>query len=344
MATTSKHYDAGTPTPPHEVMAALDAYMENNFSSLLPVDKCWQPSDLLPDLRSPDWLDEVSDFRRMAAALPDDVLVTLIANMITEEALPSYHAWLANLGSGFDRSGTGSNAMARWIRGWVAEEKRHGDALASYLYLSGRVDMRAVEVTIQNLLRNGFNPLTENSFAQGFIYTSFQERATYISHSGVARLARQHGETQIATLCDHIAGDEVRHERAYERLVAKIFELTPDDCMLALASMLRKTIIMPSRTMQDGTDADTDLFSWFSAITQRNGIYTTLDYARIMQHLVRLWEIERIDVRTNAGKQAQEFILELPPRYLKLAERAEARAKPCKPRPVSWLSGRIVGH
>ena len=66
---TSKHYDAGTPTPPHEVMAALDAYMETNFGSLLPVDKCWQPSDLLPDLRSPDWLDEVSDFRRMAAAL-----------------------------------------------------------------------------------------------------------------------------------------------------------------------------------------------------------------------------------------------------------------------------------
>ena len=341
MTTCTNLYDAPRPIPPLELLAALDSYMEGNFSSLLPVSKCWQPSDLLPDLASPDWVDEVRAFRQMAGGLPDDVLVTLVANMITEEALPSYHAWLANLSIGFDRSGTGSNAMARWIRGWVAEEKRHGDVLAGYLYMSGRVDMRAIEVTIQNLLRNGFDPLTENDMIKGFIYTSFQERATYISHSGVARLARQHGETQLASMCDNIAGDEVRHERAYERLVAKIFELTPDDCMVALATMLRKTIIMPSRTMEDGSD--TDLFTWFSAVTQRNGIYTTSDYARIMQHLVRLWEIDRIDVRSDAGKQAQEFILELPPRYLKLAERAEARAKPYKPRPVSWLAGRIVG-
>jgi len=340
--TCTKLYDAPMATPPQNLLAALDSYMEGNFTSLLPVGKCWQPSDLLPDLRSPDWVDEVRAFRQMAAELPDNVLVTLVANMITEEALPSYHAWLANLSIGLDRSGTGSNAMARWIRGWVAEEKRHGDVLASYLHLSGRVDMRAIEVTIQNLLRNGFDPLTENDLIKGFIYTSFQERATYISHSGVARLARQHGETQLAIMCDNIAGDEVRHERAYERLIAKIFELTPDECMVALAAMLRKTIIMPSRTMEDGTD--TDLFTWFSSVTQHNGIYTTSDYAKIMQHLVRLWEIDRIDVRSDAGKQAQEFILELPPRYLKLAERAEARAKPYKPRPVSWLSGRMVGQ
>lgn len=40
-------------------------------------------------------------------------------------------------------------------RGWTAEENRHGDALHAYLYLSGRVDMRAVQRTVQRLLAAG---------------------------------------------------------------------------------------------------------------------------------------------------------------------------------------------
>ncbi len=34
----------------------------------------------------------------------------------------------------------------------------HGDLLNAYLRLTGRVDMRAVERTIHHLLKNGFNP------------------------------------------------------------------------------------------------------------------------------------------------------------------------------------------
>ena len=34
---------------------------------------------------------------------------------------------------------------------WIAEENRHGDVLNKYLYLSGRVDMRAVERTVQQV-------------------------------------------------------------------------------------------------------------------------------------------------------------------------------------------------
>ena len=47
-----------------------------------------------------------------------------------------------------------------------------------YLWLTGKVNMRAVEVTIQNLIGSGMDPKTENNPYLGFIYTSFQERAT----------------------------------------------------------------------------------------------------------------------------------------------------------------------
>ncbi len=286
-----------------------------------------------------DALDQLAEFRKTARNIPDDVLVTLVANMITEEALPSYHSWLTNLEFGFDRSGVGDGGLAQWTRGWVAEEKRHGDVLARYLFASGRVNLKAIEITIHNLLRNGFDPMTENDAFQGFIYTSFQERATYVAHSGVARLARENGEGNLAKICDNIAGDEARHERAYERFVAKLIELDPDECMIALEAMLKKTIVMPSRRMTDGVDGD--LYGLFSAITQRNGIYTTMDYAKIMEHLVRLWDVPTVKVRTDAGKMAQDFCSALPARYLRLAERAEARLSRPPARPISWIFDRI---
>jgi len=52
------------------------------------------------------------------------------------------------------------------------------DGHARYLWLTGKVNMRAVEVTIQNLIGSGMDPKTENNPYLGFIYTSFQERAT----------------------------------------------------------------------------------------------------------------------------------------------------------------------
>ncbi len=323
-----------------EVLRAFDDYVATQLPLLLPVDKCWQPSDLLPDLTAADWHDQLVTLRQGAAALPDDVLVTLVANMITEEALPSYHAWLVNLQPGFDRSGTSQGGTAQWIRNWVAEEARHGESLTRYLYASGRVNLRSVEVTLQNLLRNGFDPQTDNDIFKAFIYTAFQERATMVAHSGVAAQARKHGDACLARICDMIAGDEARHGRAYERFVTHLFTLDTDQTMLALDAMMRRTIVMPSRTMTDGSDPD--LFGLFSAVTQRNGIYTTSDYARIMDQLIRLWKVETQPVRSDAAKAAQDYLGRLPSRYLRLAERAEGRLAQIPDRPISWIFGRTM--
>lgn len=40
--------------------------------------------------------------------------------------------------------------------------------------------MQAVEKTIQNLVGSGMDPKTQNNPYYGFIYTSFQERATKV--------------------------------------------------------------------------------------------------------------------------------------------------------------------
>jgi acyl-[acyl-carrier-protein] desaturase len=52
----------------------------------------------------------------------------------------------------------------------------------------------------------------ENNPYLCFIYTSFQERATKISHGNTARLAHFHGDASLTKVCGLIAADEGRHE------------------------------------------------------------------------------------------------------------------------------------
>ena len=132
--------------------------------------------------------------------------------MVTEEALPSYMNMLNTLDGVRDETGAQDHPWARWNRAWTAEENRHGNLLNKYLYLSGKVDMKSIEVTTQNLIGSGLDPKLENNPYLCFIYTSFQERATKISHGNTARLANFHGDVNLAKICGLIAADEGRHE------------------------------------------------------------------------------------------------------------------------------------
>ena len=78
-------------------------------------------------------------------------------------------------------------------------------------------------MTIQNLITSGMDPKTENNPYLGFIYTSFQERATKISHGNTASHATQYGDKALGKICAAIAGDEARHEKAYIKIVDEFF-------------------------------------------------------------------------------------------------------------------------
>ncbi len=307
-------------SPQFEVIKSMEGFVRENLGSLLkPVEESWQPSDFLPDLTKEDWREQVTEFRERAQELPDDVLVVLVGDMITEEALPSYQAWLNRLNGVADPTGSSDMAWARWSRGWTSEENRHGDLLNRYLYLTGRVDMRAVEVSIHHLINNGFDPQTENDPYLGFIYTSFQERATKISHRNVGVLAKKVGEDKLHKICGLIAGDEARHEKAYKLFMSKVFELDPARAMVAFARMMKKKITMPAVLVYDGRDQS--LFSKFSMVAQKIGVYTARDYAEIIENLVRDWKVASINGLSDAAAMAQEYVCGLSARYQKVAER-----------------------
>lgn len=305
-----------------EVISQLDGLVGETVDSVLvDPDECWQPTDFLPDMSQPDAMDEVKKLQERAAEIPDTVITSLIGNMITEEALPSYQTYF-NLLEGINPEGSllSERGWVRWSKAWTAEENRHGDLLNKYLYLSGRADMKKVEQTIHRLIYNGFDPKSEKDPYQAIIYTSFQERATKVSHVNTGKLADRAGDIVLARICKTIAGDEARHEKAYKAFMSRIFEIDPNGAMLAFEKMMRKQIVMPAVLMGKG-GKNPSLFDQFSAITQKVGIYTGWDYARIIDHLVKLWKIEAVTGLEGAAAKAQEYLASLSDRYMRLADR-----------------------
>jgi acyl-[acyl-carrier-protein] desaturase len=244
--------------------------------------------------------------------------------MITEEALPSYQTYFNMLeGINEEKNLLSNSGWVRWSKAWTAEENRHGDLLNKYLYMTGRVDMKQVERTIHRLLYNGFDPNTDGDPYQAMIYTSFQERATKISHVNTGKLADKAGDPILSKICKTIAGDEARHEKAYKSFMSKIFEIDPNGAINAFEQMMRKQIAMPAMMMGTG-GSNPSLFSQFSTITQKVGIYTGWDYARIIEHLVDVWKIEAVTGLNDVAAKAQDYLATLSGRYMRLADRMKA--------------------
>lgn len=152
------HSQVTHPLPPEkrEIFTSLHGWAEDNILVLLkPVEKCWQPNDFLPDSSSEGFEEEVRELRKRCKEIPDEYFVVLVGDMITEEALPTYQTMLNTLDGVRDETGASLTPWAIWTRAWTAEENRHGDLLNKYLYLSGRVDMKQIEKTIQYLIGSG---------------------------------------------------------------------------------------------------------------------------------------------------------------------------------------------
>ncbi|XP_059299078.1 stearoyl-[acyl-carrier-protein] 9-desaturase 6, chloroplastic-like [Lycium ferocissimum] len=324
-----------------EVFKSLESWVSESVLPLRqPVEKCWQPIEFLPDpSQGPDkFEEEVRSLRQRVLGLSDEYFVMLVGNMLTEDALPTYQTVFNTWDGVRDETGSSPCPWAIWIRSWTAEENRHGDLLRTYLYLSGRVDMLMIEKTLQYLIGAGMIMGIENNPYLGFVYVSFQERATFSSHGNMARLAKEGGDPMLARICGIIAADEKRHENAYTRIIEKLLEVDPNETMLAIAKMMKKKIIMPMHLMYDGQDPN--IFEHFSAVTQRQGVYTSRDYAEILEFFITRWELEKLEGLTGEARRAQDSVCGLPYRVRKL----ENRAKKLEPRQVkfSWIFNKQV--
>ena len=302
-----------------EVMKTLEKNIDTFVDKfLIPAEKIWQPTDFLPNSQKDTFIDEIKEIQELSKDLSDDFWVVLVGDTITEEALPTYESWLLDI-DGISQQP--DNGWAKWIRSWTAEENRHGDTLNKYLYLSGRVNMREVEITTQHLISDGFDIGTASDPYKNFVYTSFQELATYISHNNVAKIARKKGHKALAKMSRIIAGDEMRHHQAYSKFVKEIFTIDPSEMMLAFQHMMQHKIIMPAMHLRESFGAKGGLFGDFSAVAQRVGVYTGFDYVDILRKLNTIWEIDKITNLTSEAEKARDYLMHLPDRMYRITER-----------------------
>lgn len=317
-----------------DLMKNLEGFVGENLDLLTPVEQAWQPTDFLPDLTASDWSEQMARFRTTAMAIPDELLVVLVGNMVTEEALPNYSVSLSNIVP--DPSGVATDNWSQWLRGWTSEENRHGDLLNAYLRLTGRVDMRSVEQTIHHLIRNGFNSNYQGDPCAGLIYAAFQERATRVSHGNVAKLASQSGDENLSRICRKIASEETRHETFYTRVVGQAMDQDPENAVLAFRSMLRGIVAMPGRRMFDGKDPD--LYDHFAVVAQRLGVYTVTSYAQIIQHLIETWGVAHRSLTGKAAK-AQDYLCKQAERYTFFADEIAENLARQPHVEFSWIHG-----
>ena len=329
----------------NNLVRGLESYVESlliTLSNNVNDERNWQPSDFLPDFSlekrwwvRKKWIREVKKLQKQSIGISDELMVVLIGNLVTEEALPTYQTFLNKFDSIKDLTGEQNTPFARWTKGWTAEENRHGDLLYGYSYLSGRFNMRIVHNTIQSLLINGFDAGAGEDPFKLFIYTSFQERATHISHTNTGKIARRQGDELLYKICGLIAKDEKKHETFYKKCNGKIFDLDPNGAMTSYSWMMKKQISMPAKLISDGKNPN--LFEDFSATAEHTGVYTARDYSEIISHLNKEWKIGDIKTTTDEANQAQEYLLALPERYSNLADRRKKSQKIFDPKCFAWL-------
>jgi len=302
-----------------EVMQTLEKSMTKWLEQFIrPIEKNWQPAELLPDSKDPKFFEEVQEIQALCREMDYDLFTTLIGDTITEEALPTYESWLMGVQGVDHEKRTG---WTQWVRSWTAEENRHGDLLNQYLYLSGRVDMRQMQISTQYLIADGFDIQTGADPYKNFVYTSFQELATNISHRRVASYSKKTGNHRLAKICGIIAADEARHASAYSEFVQGIFECDPSEMMKAFEEMMRKKIVMPAHLLRQSGGKLGDLFEEFSNAAQRAMVYTTEDYIDILKDLIKEWDIENIRGLNDSAERARDYLLALPARLTRIAER-----------------------
>ncbi len=359
--------DPNTPAPTgdealpgrRESLALLEARLptltEKTRSAMKGIVATWQPSDFLPDLSKGEVaLEDIRTIQRQARTLSPELLTVLVGDALTEDGLPLFASRLFTL-QGLPASESGdvhprAEGLQQWFRAWAAEEHRHGELLNSYMRFTGRVDMKAYERSVQMFNEDGIDLGIDADPYKGFVYTSFQELATQRSHANVAKLAHREGNPLLARICGQIAADEGYHAKAYIAFVRTFFERDPNNMMAALRDMLQRGIVMPAHNMRevDPTGrvlAPGELYTYFSDVAQRIGVYTAQDYAEISGQVLTEWKVgERTDDTwkalpieglDDAGHAAQEAIL----RRQKLVEKlvARNRSTPVEHHDVSWL-------
>ena len=91
--------------------------------------------------------------------------------------------------------------------------------------------------------------------------------------------------------------------------------------MVAFQTMMKQKITMPAHFLRESGDKIGTAFEEFSNTAQRIGVYTSADYVDILEKLVNRWDLGNIKNLSDDGEKARDYLMKLPDRMKRLADR-----------------------
>ncbi|MGD8307448.1 MAG: acyl-ACP desaturase [Ignavibacteria bacterium] len=293
-----------------EVLNHLESKVKEWINSHVAKRKLWFSSDFLPasEKMSDDRESNIKKLRERVKGVNDSVRVATALNLLTEEGLPHFHRIIAqHLG---DRS-----FWSKWNNMWTAEEDRHGGVLRDYVRDARLFSFKEIEMMQFHYLESGFNPDWDKDPYRVFVYTTLQERATQVSHKNTGKLVIKN-EPVLNGILNNIAADEAKHYTFYRNVFKEILNLDPDRALQSAAEIM-PAIDMPGISMPN--------FREMADVVRRVGIYGPRDYKKIVEEVIKFWEIELLTGLNDIAKKAQEKILSIPKRLEKVTEYIERK-------------------
>ncbi|MDX1660029.1 MAG: acyl-ACP desaturase [Nitriliruptorales bacterium] len=203
----------------HELEPEAERLLERHLS----VADEWFPHEYVPWGEARDFEEEpwTPDQPRLSGV----ARTAFFVNLMTEDNLPSYHREIHAMFGG------GDSAWRTWIHRWTAEEGRHSIVLRDYLVTTRNEDPVKLERGRMQMVSDGYEHHDREAL-HGFVYVSFQELATRISHRNTGKYSEDPVADRIMA---RVAADENLHMVFYRDIVSAAIELDPSAAVQAIA-------------------------------------------------------------------------------------------------------------
>ncbi len=308
----------------YEVLRDLEGTVQGLIARHVSKRELWYPSEFLPADQGSGDDKQICELRKRAEGISDGARAAISLNILTEEGLPHFYRLI------FHALGE-DPTWKEWNGLWTAEEDRHGNVLRDYIRDSRLLKFSALERLQFDYIKSGFHPPWNGDPYKIFVYTSAQEKATFISHTNTGKLVGEQ-EPLLYTITQKIAQDEARHYAFYLNVFREIIARDPN-VALECAATVMPSIDMPGISMANFND--------YSDVVRRSGIYGPRDYQKIVEQLISSWNIEFLTQLNSIGAKAQEKIMSIPARLQKVAEFIESRVN-AKSFTFDLIFGRIL--
>ena len=295
-----------------EVLAHLEQNVKVWMEEHIAKRKLWFSGDFLPanEKNSDDDESNILKLRERVRGIKDSARVAVGLNLITEEGLPHFHRILSKyLGD--------DSFWSKWNNMWTAEEDRHGCILRDYARDSRLFNFSRLDQMQYVYQEKGFDPDWDKDPYRVFVYTTLQERATQFSHKNTGNYIGKE-EPLINGILNSIAADEAKHFIFYRNVFKEVLRLDPNRALQSALKIL-PAIDMPGISMPN--------FREMADVIRRANIYGPRDYKKIVEEAISFWNIELLNGLNEAGRKAQEKIMQIPKRLEKVAQYIEKRTE-----------------